>query len=294
MLSYSRNTLKADHLHLNARYFKQLAAADFAGIAAIHRLSAKYFIEHLRERCLSRLSIDWPVTLASWDSRELEATDAVGRYSPRARFAHPILIINYARESGLSHLLPCAFYDLCRYGPSKIVAGVLKSNTDNPLKAITGTPSSPSATTVHLSPQDLKIALVGRERAQRVVATFIEEELSNRDSAHDCHNRSEDGIRANFCRESFYYIMLNLLRAVSGLASGRDCDPLYSLTQAVEMMGRSDFSDGTTMMSLKLCATCRQDFSNSVRAARERIWTQMPTWFGMQDFTGRPLDATSL
>ena len=278
------------------RYFKQLAAADFNGIAAIHRLSSKYFVEHLRERCLSRLSIDWPVTLPSWDSREMEATDALGRYTPRSRFAHPILVINYARESGLSNLLPCAFYDLCRYGPSKIVAGVLKSHSDTPLKTANGIITKPNAITVYLSPYDLKIALIGRERAQRVVATFIEEELSNRDPAADCHNRADEGngMRANFCRESFYYIMLNLLRAVSGLASGRDCDPLYSLTQAVEMMGRSDFSDGTTMMSLKLCAACRQEFANAVRLARERIWQQMPTWFGMKDFSGEQLEAAAL
>lgn len=231
----------------------------------------------------------------------MEATDSVGRYTPRARFAHPIFIINYARESGLSDLLPCAFYDLCRYGPSKIVAGVVKSYTDEdtPLKT-TSSVASPKATNMstHLSPADLKIALIGRERAQRVVATFIEEELTNREPAPDCHGRANtavhNGVRMNFCRESFYYIMLNLLRAVSGLSSGRDCDPLYSLTQAVEMMGRSDFSDGTNLMSLKLCVPCRQEFTESVRVARERIWLQIPSWFGMKDFSGEPAEATLL
>lgn len=234
--------------------------------------------------------IDWPCTLAAWDSREVEATDVFGRYCPRARFAHPILIINFAREMGINNLLPTAFYDLCRYGPSKIVAGVSRHRHEGPIKVrqMGGSPS-PDTTSVHLSLDDLRIALLGRERAQRVVASFIEEELNNREPAADCHSRdiSDDGGR--HCRESFYFIMLNLLRAVGGLSSGRDCDPLFSLTQAAEMMNRSDFSDGTQFCSLKLCVACRMDFSQAIKSARERVWLQIPSWFGMADFTGAPL-----
>ncbi|PAV20574.1 hypothetical protein PNOK_0320100 [Pyrrhoderma noxium] len=267
-------------------YFKQLCSSDFANITGVLRLSSKYFIEHLRERCLSRLLIDWPCTLAAWDSREIEATDSFGRYSPRSRFAHPILVINFAREMGLNHILPCAFYDLCRYGPSKIVAGVPSSDGSCPIKL---GPKTTESRDVHsyLSLSDLRIVLLGRERAQRVVATFIEEELNNREPASDCHNREyDDGERV--CRESFYLIMLNLLRSIGGLASGRDCDPLFSLTQAANMMNRTDFSDGNQFCSLKLCAPCRTDFSVSVKNARERVWLQIPSWFGMEDFTGNP------
>ncbi|THH05486.1 hypothetical protein EW145_g4762 [Phellinidium pouzarii] len=266
-------------------YLKQLCASDFRNITAVLRLSTKYFIEHLRERCVNRLMIDWPCTLNCWDSREIEATDPFGRYSPRARFAHPILVINFAREMGITNLLPCAFYDLCRYGPSKIVAGVLKSQSDGPIKGNAGITNS-EAVPVHLSLDDLRIALLGRERAQRVVAAFIEDELSNREPADDCHNRERDGGR--ICRESFYFIMLNLLRSIGGLANGRDCDPLFSLTQASEMMSRTDFSDGTQFCSLKICAACKMDFSQSVKAARERVWMQIPSWFGMEDFNGMP------
>ncbi|EJD00814.1 uncharacterized protein FOMMEDRAFT_89795 [Fomitiporia mediterranea MF3/22] len=267
-------------------YFRQLCASDFGSLAAILRLSSKYFIEHLRERCISRLMIDWPCTLASWDSREVEATDALGRYSPRSRFAHPILVINFAREIGLSSLLPSAFYDLCRYGPSKIVAGVVQHRNNGPIKARPGATISNTATTTRLSLDDLRTALLGRERAQRIIASFIEEELSNREPSSDCHNRDSAGDNGRSCRESFYFIMLNLLRAVGGLSSGRDCDPLFSLTQAAEMMNRSDFSDGTTFCSLKLCVACRTEFAQSVKAARERVWLQIPSWFGMADFTG--------
>ncbi|KAI5119753.1 hypothetical protein M0805_004085 [Coniferiporia weirii] len=266
-------------------YLRQLSASDFKYVSAVLRLSTKYFVEHLRERCVNRLMIDWPCTLASWDSREIEATDAFGRYSPRARFAHPIHVINFAREMGITNVLPCAFYDLCRYGPSKIVAGVLNSKSDGPIKRRVDD-AGPEAKAIYLSLDDLRIALLGRERAQRIIATFIEDELSNREPAEDCHNREQDGGRV--CRESFYFIMLNLLRSIGGLANGRDCDPLFSLTQAADMMSRADFSDGTQFCSLKICAACKMDFAQSVKAARERVWLQIPSWFGMEDFTGMP------
>lgn len=268
---------------ITTRYFKQLLATDFDSIASVLRLSSKYFIEHLRERCLSRLMIDWPCSLSAWDSRETEATDSFGRYAPRTRFAHPILVINFARELGLANLLPCAFYDLCRYGPSKIVAGASKPHSSGPIQSLDSTPSE----LVVLSNTDLHIALQGRERAQRVVASFIEEELTNREPCTDCYNRATDTGRT--CREAFYYITLNMLRALGGLASGRDCDPLFSLAQAAEMMSRTDYtSDGTTFCSLRLCAACKAEFAQTVKHGRERIWMQIPSWFGMEDFSGVP------
>ncbi|KAL5530738.1 hypothetical protein ACEPAF_6996 [Sanghuangporus sanghuang] len=266
-------------------YFKQLCATDFTPLSSILRLSSKYFMEHLRERCISRLMIDWPTTLICWDSRESEATDKHGRYSPRVRFPHPILVINFARQMGITSVLPSAFYDLCRYGPSKIVAGVIQHRHKGPIK-VPSQEANSETPTVRLSLDDLRIAFIGRENAQRVVASFIEQELNNREPAADCHNRELAGDNGRHCRESFYFIMLNLLRAVGGLSSGRDCDPLFSLTQAAEMMNRSDFSDGTHFCSLKLCVACRADFAQAVKIAREQVWTQIPSWFGMADFTG--------
>ena len=85
-------------------------------------MSSKYLIDHLRERCLARLEADWPTTLLGWDRREQKATVDT-RYNPREHFPHPVLVIQLAHELSLDQLLPCAFYDLCRYGPRKIAAG---------------------------------------------------------------------------------------------------------------------------------------------------------------------------
>ena len=243
------------------------------------RLSTKYFIDHLRERCVSRLTIDWPSSLAAWDSREFEATDVFGRYNPRARFAHPILIINFAREMRLTHVLPCAFYDLCRYGPSKIVAGVVRTQLDDQGRPLAPGPDG-EAPAITLGHTDMHTALVGRERAQRAVASFIEDELSSREVAADCHNRDRDGGRV--CREAYYYIMLNLLRSISGLASGRDCDPLFTLAQAGDMLHRTDFTDGVRRCGLRICCACRRELEDVVKGAREKVWGMLPGWFGLE------------
>ncbi|KAG0698792.1 hypothetical protein DFH29DRAFT_939881 [Suillus ampliporus] len=79
-------------------YFTKHTSADFIAIAAVLRLSTKYFIEHLRERCIARLAIDWPTSLPQWDRRENDGIDHGGRYNPRETLPHPILMLKLACE----------------------------------------------------------------------------------------------------------------------------------------------------------------------------------------------------
>lgn len=265
------------------RYFKKPYANDFAAIAAVLRLSTKYFIEHLRQRCLARLESDWPSTLEGWDIREREATDHLGRYAPRESCAHPILAIHLALELGLDSILPAAFYDLSRYGPSKIMSGA------SPLPAVSWSSDGPGLQTqshslVCLSRDNLYRTLVGREIAQRFIASFIEKELKDRPISLDCLNK--DQFTAQYCSESFYFILLNILRSVGGIACGRDGDPLFTLVQALQMLSRTDFSDGVKQCGLKMCDGCKNDFANAVDRAREEVWLRIPGWFGL-----RPLRA---
>ncbi|KZS99877.1 uncharacterized protein LAESUDRAFT_667425 [Laetiporus sulphureus 93-53] len=277
----------SDVLHLlgalyDGLYFTNCAARNFAALAGVLRLSTKYLIEHLRLRCLARLHAEWPSTLLDWDVRERQATDAAGRYTPRDHFTHPILVIRLARELDLDELLPSAMYDLSRYGPRKIVSGT-----------IVHPPALPSSAPHHNSPDvdgdgsericlardDLHTIFLGREAGQRYLASFIDKELSNRQVSANCAHKSQDNARA--CRESFYFIMLNLLRSVGGIACGRDADPLFTFMQAVAMLSRTDFSDGVKQCGLKLCASCKTDFGQSVAKAREDVWSLIPQWFGL-------------
>ncbi|KAK7036151.1 hypothetical protein R3P38DRAFT_616721 [Favolaschia claudopus] len=261
-------------------YFKTPGADDFPAVAAVLRLSTKYIVETLRQRCMHRLELDWPLTLAGWEHREQLATDAFGHYTPRVSCPHPILVIDLALDLGLPSLLPSALYDLSRYGPSKIMTGA-------PAPALSFTPAEPPATPrkpATLSPTLLVTAFRGREAAQRYLSDFVIKELQGRTPAADCLYL-EDDVPSRMCRESFYFIMLNVLRSVGGIACGRDADPLFTLVQAVDMLSRTDFSDGHRQCGLKLCHSCKVDFANCAARAREEVWTLLPSWFEL-DVTG--------
>ena len=253
------------------------------------RLSSKYLIDHLRERCLIHLGEDWPSTLEEWDAREKAAMDSNGTYSPRETCAHPTLVIQLARQLGLLHLLPAAYYDLSRYGPRRIISGA-----PQPTLAVSPNQSpSPDEprTVVYLGRQELRMVLLGREAGQRFLSAFIEAELTNRPISTQCSNRHHDAGRV--CRESTYYVMLNVLRAVGGITHGRDADPLFTLTQTVDMLSRTDFTDGVRKCGLKICSACKEDLTECVAKARRHVWALIPQWFSLEESTSPGLAGSS-
>jgi hypothetical protein len=260
------------------RYFTSNQYHDFQTIASVLRLSSKYFVEHLRLRCIERLEKDWPTTLEAWDRREQGATDSQGRYTPRDHYAHPILVMQLAIELGLQTLLSSVFYDLSRYGPSKIALGVLVPHP--PLSLSDTSPVKLYENT--LSEQQLVNTFHGRERGQEYIARFVLQEIYERPLSVDCPNR-DDIPRVRDCRESHYFIALNVFRSVGGIACGRDADPLYTLMQAIDMLSRTDFSDGQRKCGLKMCAPCKVEFRETCQRARQEIWNLLPSWFGFVD-----------
>jgi hypothetical protein len=274
------------------RYFPYPCATDFPAIAGVLRLSTKYLVQHLRELCIQRLQLDWPSTLAGWDLREHAATNAEGYYLGREFYAHPVLVIELALDLNLPSLLPASFYDLCRYGPSRILLGAPQPTLDfdqylsaNPAASSLSLP--PPA--VSLSRTHLFRVLRGREHVQHFLATFIASELQGRRASRECMYRiGPDPSRS--CHESFYFIMLNVLRSVGGIACGRDADSLHTLVQAMEMLSRTDFSDGVRTCALRLCEACKLDFAVTTIRAREEVWMSLPLWFGLQD--ARDIDGT--
>ncbi|KAG5637601.1 hypothetical protein H0H81_003993 [Sphagnurus paluster] len=263
-------------------YFKTPRAIDFMVIAGVLRLSTKYLVEHLRQRCISRLSLDWPSTLVGWDLREQQATDLHGRYMPRESCTHPILVIQLAIDLDLPFLLPAAFYDLSRYGPSKIMAGAIypRSALDRYLASQSPSTATTEPRTILLPRDQLQQTLRGRELVQRFMANFIATSLQSRAPSPGCLYQFEVDPSLP-CRESFYFIMLNVLRSVGGIACGRDADTLFTLTQAMEMLSRTDFSDGRRQCGLNMCHPCKLDFATCAMKAREEVWVALPEWFGL-------------
>jgi len=279
------------------RYFYKPYANDWQAIEAVLRLSSKYFIEHLRHRCLSRLAVDWPLTLDKWEARERDAVDDKGKYSPRELAPHPVLVISLAREiENLAFVLPSAFYDLSRYGPKKIVSGAmgpLPLTFDSPASSPTSSPtlSMPDSPTlgdskdpVYLSHQDAINVLAGREQGQRFMISFIEKSLVDPPISLRCLNQE---FQSQACRAAFYFIMLNALRSINGISFGRDADPLFTLNQTEGMLDRIDYADAAdpkVLCSLNICAACKADFRTVIRTARQDVWKLIPSWFGLPGY----------
>lgn len=145
----------------------------------------------------------------------------------------------------------------------------------------TGSDSSSEETTLLvLQHDDLKMVFLGREAGQRYISKFIDEALVSRPLSADCLNRHLDAGRV--CRESSYYVMLNILRAVGGISHGRDADPLFTLTQVVEMLSRTDFTDGVRQCGLRMCGSCKSDMTECADKARREVWGLIPGWFNLQ------------
>lgn len=272
-------------INFNSRYFQKPYANDWQTIEAVLRLSTKYFVERLHHRCISRITVDWPMSLENWDVRERDAIDSEGKYSPRLLSPHPVLLINLARElDGIAFSLPAALYDLSRYGPKKIVSGSIAPCPLDFSESCT-LPPSPPQKFAHLSSQDLLQVLTGREHGQRFMTAFVEHTLRSPPISPQCCNKDVD--QSQTCGQSFYYIMLNTLRSIGGIALGRDADPLFTLSQAEGMLDRTDFCDGTdpkVMCTLNVCVACKASFSTKVKEARADVWRLIPNWFGLPTY----------
>ncbi|KAF8578183.1 hypothetical protein K439DRAFT_1648845 [Ramaria rubella] len=249
-------------------YFCEGTAVDFTAISAILRLSTKYFFGELRRRALGRLRLDWPSTLAEWDRREKAATSSTGLYKPSLTRTNPILIINLARELCLPSLLPAAFYDLSRYISTHILSGSLE------------TPDGP---VVFLKGQDNIFVFMGKEAGQQFVSSLIAKELEDRKPAEWCRNVHNNN--SDVCRDSFAIITYETLRAVGGLTSGRESDPLFLLQSILDMQSRETGRDVAEKPAARGCEMCRSDMRTTIQRARQTIWDSIPGWFGINHLT---------
>ncbi|KAJ3728016.1 hypothetical protein DFJ43DRAFT_533577 [Lentinula guzmanii] len=255
----------------------------FARLAAVLRLSTKYFVPHLRHQCLERLKSDWPSTLEGWDARENEALNPKGCYSPRQYTAHPVLVIELAIGLGLNEILPSAFYDLSRYGPSKIMYGTPG------IKSILVSPNK-DPRFVCLSNQLLVRTLQGRESAQHYLINFLAVCLENREPSPRCWYRSTSHpSEAHPCVQAFQQMYNDTFRCIGGVAIGRDADPLFTLAQCIDRLMRPDKIEGERARAL-MCGPCKVDFISDCTKGREEAWALIPGWFGFAEGWGNEFD----
>lgn len=243
-------------------------------MAAVLRLSSKYFTPHLRQQCLERLALDWPTTLQGWDSRELEAHSAPkGCYAPRHFSPHPVLVIELAIELGLNHLLPGAFYDLSRYAPAKIMYGTPG------IRSVLVSPNT-EPRYVCLSNQLLVRTFQGRESAQLYLVDFLKTHITSRKPSSEC--LFPPNCPSHPCVRAFLEIHSSIFRCIGGIDSGRDADPLFSLAQAMELLTKPDRIEGERARAL-MCGPCKVELLGDFARGRETAWAHLPSWFGLEE-----------
>ena len=176
------------------------------------------------------------------------------------------MVINLARAVDALYLLPSAFYDLSRCYPSDTAAGYTCPRTQE---------------THHLSEPDLTKLLTGKEHASRFLSTFVRDELVNREPAANCIYKAESDLRLKRrCQTAFEAITFEMLRDVNGVVCHRSSDPLFAIMDAELMQSRDDLA-GQYGVSLRVCDSCRSEFSVAVDTAREEGWRRLPLWFGI-------------
>ncbi|KIK52868.1 hypothetical protein GYMLUDRAFT_179637 [Collybiopsis luxurians FD-317 M1] len=252
--------------------------AHFARLASVLRLSTKYLVPHLRQQCLERLTLDWPCTLEAWDARENEALGPNTCYSPRQYTPHPTLVIDLAIELSLDQFLPSAFYDLSRYGPSKIMYGTPG------IKSILVSPDE-EPRYVCLSNQLFIRTLRGRECAQRFLLDFLSTHVENRQPSVKClyrHPLHPSLTKSHPCVQGFQQIYFDTFRCIGGVAIGRDADPLFTLNQAMERLTKPHRIESERMRAL-MCSPCKLEFLDVCARGREAAWGCIPSWFGLEE-----------
>ncbi|KAI0695551.1 hypothetical protein BC835DRAFT_1273210 [Cytidiella melzeri] len=258
------------YIFLKAIYglIKQTDVTPFPIASALLRLATIYEAATVRSEIIGLFQATWTMSLPQWEIREKNATDTDGVYSPRDSMAHPIAVVDLARQTNVPELLPSAFYDLSRYLPSQLSAGYTDQDTG----------------VVHyLSQEDLFRVFRGKEQAARYFSTFIVKELEGRVASEWCHNRAElQPARKRRCQVAYEAVTYALIRDVNGLVLNRNSDPLYAISDSLLMQTRDDLPGLDNRATVRACEACRLEYAAVVEAAREEFWRRLPEWFELE------------
>ncbi len=233
------------------RTFQHRGIEDFYHLAGILRLSTKYFIAHLRRQAIHHLLETWPHTLQGRDQFIERAVKAPLVCDLTYPYVHPLHVLNLARETHVSVVVPSALYFLSLYTLPDLLRG------DHP-KLLVAHPSRPSA---QLSARDLTDYTLMFQHRVAAVLDFIREGCSARTSCETCV-----GPKGGGCQKAFVRLGSRLSRSWN-IRTG----PLHYMVQAI-----SELADDP-----QVCAQCRRAFRRDIIALREKIWAELPGVVGL-------------
>ncbi|EIN12935.1 hypothetical protein PUNSTDRAFT_111294 [Punctularia strigosozonata HHB-11173 SS5] len=232
---------------------------DFLVIAAILRLSTKYFVGNLRTKAVRFLSSSWAHTLEGHDAFVERATSAPSVEGMSFPYVHPLHVLNLARETNVRILVPSALYFLSLYPLADILSG-------NHPKLVSSSPSAPSSTIGH--GDFVACALLSQYRVD-IILDFIRDFCNIRRCTSGAHPNladTADAAIALTCSRAFASVASRLSRSWN-VRTG----PLYLIAQAMQEVSQR----------ASICDKCKHQFRTDAKSRRREIWDGIPAVIGM-------------
>jgi len=248
--------------------FQYRNADDFFHLAGILRLSTKYFISHLRLQAIRHLTTVWSYTLRGHDEMVDKALSLPSLPHPTVPppdadstadtpiakisypYVHPLHVVNLARETNVSVVLPSAFYFLSLYDLRDII------KADHP-KLQLSHPSKPSS---ELSLLDTRPYTLMHQHRLSSITDFIYNFCANHGSSPQCEYDHEP------CDRGFKKLT-SLLSQAWRIRIG----PMHFVVQAILELKENN----------AVCKPCRKEFKANAMAFRQRNWDELPSVIGL-------------
>ena len=165
-------------------------------------------------------------------------------------YVHPLHVLNLARETHVSIVVPSALYFLSLYQLPDILRG------DHPKMQVEH-PSRPSS---QLSAHDLQDYTLMYQHRIGVILDFIRRSCCEREASKGCSGQ------LGVCQKAFYRLGSRLSRSW-GVRTG----PLTYTVQVIDELAEDP----------NVCTQCRRTFKRDVLALREKIWAELPGIIGL-------------
>ncbi|ESK95724.1 hypothetical protein Moror_12453 [Moniliophthora roreri MCA 2997] len=234
--------------------FSNRSIRDFFYVAGILRLATKYFIGHLRVQAIHHLAQTWTYTLEGHDNMIDLAVRTPSVDDLTYPFVHPLHVLNLARETHVSVLLPSALYFLSLYPLDDLLrADHRKLSIEHP--------SRPASM---MEQSDIKDYTLMFQHRLDSVLDFTRRICGQRLPAKGCSN-------TQICRRNFS-------RLTSRLESS-----WQMRTGAFHFMlqARNQVSQDETF-----CTSCREEFWRDVSQHRQQLWNELPSVIGLPSWQG--------
>lgn len=232
------------------RSFQHHSIQDFYYVAGILRLATKYFIAHLRRQVIKHLLETWPHTLQGHDRFIERAVKAPLVDDLTYPYAHPLHVLNLARETHVDILVPSALYFLSLYPLSDLL------RADHP-KLKVEHPSRPSN---QLSGRDIQDYTLMFQHRLDIILDFIRQSCGARTPSPTCSGKS------GICERAFFRLSSRLSRSWS-VRTG----PLTYMVQAIDSLADDQ----------NVCGACRRAFKKDILNLRDKIWAELPGIVGL-------------